>query len=213
MKDYTCYHISNKPEMFPTLQECMQPQEVNFHDGTNAGCFSRLVNTCVEKCSTETVVMMSDKVRPTISHLHMLLSLLDEGYAFVGLYRFAFFGFKKELFRRIGPLDEGYIPGGYEDDDYYIRIKEANLSMYLSHDVPYFMTKSTWYKDLILQQSYFRKKWGKQVLPDYKKAFRQFSEPSHNYNFGPTIDTNFLTWEHTKVIPIKIHKYLHVKIG
>jgi len=213
MMDYSCYHISNKPEIFPNLQECLNPEKINFHDGTNIGCFSRLVNTCVEKSPTEIVVMMSDKVKPNIDHLNKLLNLLEEGYAFVGLYRFAFFGFKKELFRRIGPLDEGFVPGGYEDDDYYFRLKEANLAMYLSHEVPYTITTSSWYNNLKIQQSYFTSKWGKQIIPHYKKAIRQFPENPHQYNFGLSTGANFLPWQYTQIIPPKIHKYLHIKIG
>ena len=210
MTNYTCYHISNKQEIFPILQECMRPQDIHFHDGSNMNSFSQLVNTCVEKSPTEIVVMMSDKVRPSMSNLNKLLELLEQGYAFVGLYRFAFFGFKKELFRRIGPMDERFIGGDYEDNDYYLRLKEANLAMYLSHEVNYLRGPSTWNNDYGKEQ--FIKKWGKQVI-HYKKAFRQFPEPIHNYNFGPSIDTEFLHWEYTKVIPTKYHKYLYIRLG
>jgi len=211
MKDYTCYHISNKPELFPILQECMKPESVHFHDGTNIESFSKLLNTCVEKCPTETVIMMSDKVRPNVDHLYKLLKLLEDGYAFVGMYRFAFFGFKKELFRQIGPMDEGFIGGSYEDDDYYFRLKEANLAAYLSHEVPYQGAKSGWKSEHAL--NYFIKKWRPKHFPDYKKVVRQFPENPHSYNFGTATGAKFLSWQYTQIIPPKIHKYLHIKIG
>jgi len=211
MNDYSCYHISNKPHIFPLMQEYMKPQDIFYHDGANMESFSKLVNTCVESSPTETIVMMSDKVRPNIDHLHKLLKLLEDGYAFVGLYRFAFFGFKKELFRRIGPMDEGYIGGEYEDDDYYFRLKEADLSLYLSHDVPYSIAPSGWNNSV--SRKYFLKKWGSQTIPHYKKAIRQFPENPHQYNFGLSTSDKFLSWQYTQIIPTKIHKYLHIKIG
>jgi GT2 family glycosyltransferase len=153
---------------------------------------------------------MSDKVRPNIDHLHKLLKLLNDGYAFVGLYRFAFFGFKKELFRQIGPMDEGYIGGEYEDDDFYLRLKEANLAMYLSHEVPYIHAPSGWNNSV--SRKYFLQKWGNQILPYYKKAIRQFPENLHQYNFGISTGDKFLSWQYTQIIPTKVHKYLHIKI-
>ena len=199
MKNYTCYHISNKPELFPILQECMKPESVDFHDGTNIGSFSKLVNTCVEKSPTEVVAMMSDKVRPNVDHLYKLLKLLEDGYAFVGLYRFAFFGFKKELFRQIGPMDERFIGGGHEDNDFCIRLKEANLGVYLSIEVPYNKSISGWNYDQSL--IHFENKWGDfNSFKNKAQVIRNLNEEIYNYNLGMKIDTSFLSWKESKFL-------------
>jgi len=70
-------------------------------------------------------------MRPIDENIQKTVKLIEEGYAFVGMYRFGFFGFKKELFRKIGPMDERYVGGCWEDDDFYIRLREANLSFSL----------------------------------------------------------------------------------
>jgi len=50
------------------------------------------VNHAIVSADNEIVIICNYKVRPTP----------NEGYGFVALFRFTFFGFKKELFRRIG---------------------------------------------------------------------------------------------------------------
>ena len=109
MKQYSIYLISNKPYVFNEIQAGLAPETLNFFDGSKIKNFSHLVNSCVSSSPTETVILMSDKVRPTPDHIHKTLELLDKGYAFVGLRLFRFFGFKKELLRRIGFFDERFI--------------------------------------------------------------------------------------------------------
>jgi GT2 family glycosyltransferase len=211
MNNYTSFIISNKPEIVPVIQLSISPEPVTLFDGTGCASFSRLVNSCAAKCNTEIVIMMSDKVLPRAEHVHKLLNLLNNGYGFVGLYRFAFFGFKKELFRKIGPMDERFVGGGFEDDDFYIRLKEANIAMYVTHDVPYNTALSSW--DQTRTQEIFINKWIPSVIPNTKlknsQVQRRLPENPHNYNFGLPVPTKFLSWEYTVATPSKARKYAH----
>jgi len=144
MTDYSCWLISNKPEVFSEIQIGLQPEVLNFFDGTGVKNFSTLVNTCVVQAPTETVILMSDKVRPNSMHVKKTLDLLSQGYAFVGLRLFRFFGFRKELFRQIGFFDERFTRTGYEDYDFVVRMIEHNLSFYTDEIVPWIDSPSQW---------------------------------------------------------------------
>lgn len=209
IKRHTCFLISNKPERYNEVIKNLNREKVIFFDGANAESFSKLVNTCVQSAETEIVILMSDKMRPTDENIQKTLNLIDEGYGFVGMYRFGFFGFKKELFRKIGPLDERFVGGCFEDDDFYIRLCEADIGMYLSHEVVYVKDKSSWnYK---LSKEHFYKKWNMDEKTN--KTYRKLEEVSHSYNFGPSISTSFLSWNHTKLFAKKIKKYERLEIG
>ncbi len=212
--DYKVYLISNKPHLYEEVTASLSPGTVEFFDGTNAGSFSRLVNMCVNSCPTEIIIMMSDKMRPVPDNIEKTLDLINQGYAFVGMYRFGFFGFKKELFRCIGMMDERYVGGGYEDDDIYIRLKEANLSLYLSHEVNYIAGSSSWIIEECRQ--HFTNKW-RNVIDEFNKTTgttkRCLSELTYEeYDLGPATNTEFLSWEHTQIHAKKCKKYLFLEI-
>lgn len=227
MNDYSCYLISNKPELFNQVTKNIINSKIEFFDGTGYTSFSQLVNACIKSSKTEINILMSDKVRPNDDNLQKTIKLINDGYAFVGLYRFGFFGFKKELFRKIGPLDERFIGGGYEDDDYYIRLKEANLSMYISHEMEYIKSKSAWSDDSnyiegktswsnLKSKTFFQDKWGdlkRHGILRRKMATRKMSEISSKYNYGNDNPTDFLSWDATKihVRKLKFLKSLIVK--
>lgn len=208
-KTYTCFLISNKPHLYSEVIKDLEIETINFYDGTNAKSFAELVNKCVASCETEIVILMSDKMRPTDTNILQTLTFINQGYAFVGLYRFGFFGFKKELFRKIGPLDERFVGGCYEDDDFYVRMCEANLAIYLSHDVAYVGSQSSW--NPIKSREHFYKKW--HMDEKTNKTYRKLKEVTHDYNFGPSVPTNFLSWNHTKLFAKKIKKYARLEIG
>ena len=211
--NYTSYIISNKPQVIDIIKESIAPEQVNFFDGSNAGSFSRLVNSCAAACPTEIVLMMSDKVLPKAEHVKTAINLLEKGYGFVGLYRFAFFAFKKELFRQIGPMDERFVGGGYEDDDFYIRLKEANIAMYVTEEIPYEKASSSW--DQSTTVNHFIAKWIPNLNPNVKlnhnEVSRRLLEAPHNYNFGKSIPVKFLDWSHTYAPPSKARKYTNTK--
>jgi hypothetical protein len=212
--NYSCYVISNKPHLFPQIQDCASPEKINYFDGTGYESFSKLVNVCVAEANTEIVIIMSDKVLPTQSDIIKVVSLVEQGYGLVGLYRFGFFGFKKQLMRQIGMMDERYVGGGYEDDDFYIRLHEANIAMYITEEVAYSKSRSSWNYDR--SRIHFLQKWIDTDNPQYNPAAkassefvkRKLSEESYHYDLGPAINTKFLTSNETIAQPRKSRKYI-----
>lgn len=208
LNNYSCFLISNKPDLYTQVVKKLKKEKVNFFDGTNVKSFARLVNSCVEQAKTEIVILMSDKMRPTDENIYKTLDLLQRGFGFVGLYRFGFFGFKKELFRKIGPLDERFVGGCFEDDDFYIRMCEANIAVYLSQEVEYLKNPSSW--DHSLSQKHFYEKWGIQKEIGY--VYRKLQESDLNYDFGPMVGSNFLQWRESKFLAKKIKKYESLRV-
>jgi hypothetical protein len=201
MNNYSCYLISNKPEFFEPISKSLSPEKLHYFNGANYSSFSKLVNDCVCDSNTETVIIMSDKVLPTAENVKKALELIDKGYAFVALFRFAFFAFNKELFRRIGPLDERFVGGGHEDDDFYIRLYEANLSMYITQEIFYEKKPSSW--NYSKSRQHFYNKWGESLDP----IERKIPEEKYNYDFGPSTNQDFLSWEHSYIVPTKAKRW------
>jgi predicted glycosyltransferase involved in capsule biosynthesis len=202
---YTIFVISNKPHLFSEIEKQLYPLNVSFFNGENYESFSKLVNTCVSQSTSEIVVLLSDKVLPLAADIEKLLGLIEQGYALVGLYRLACFGFKKELFRKIGPFDERFVGGGYEDDDFYIRLREANLSVFLSEEVKYSSSPSSW--DYSKSRPHFLEKWGDIKANGFMQ--RHLLEAPHCYNFGSNQYANFLPTSDSVVQPLLKHrKYL-----
>jgi hypothetical protein len=200
---YSCYVISNRPHMIPPILKSVYPENITHFDGSGATSFSKLVNSCIASSTSEIVIIMSDKVLPTSEHIQKTLNLLNEGFAFVSLYRFAFFGFKKELFRTIGLLDERYIGGGFEDDDFYLRMREANLSMYVTEEIQYERLRSSW--NIVDANQHFVKKWGDIKKNNYAK--RLIPEEQYTYNLGLPVPTTFKTWDQSMIKPVKVKKW------
>jgi len=111
--------------------------------GEDIESFSKLVNTCIQDCPNDIMIFCSHRVRPTQQDIGRLLELINKGFGYVGLYRFAFFGIHKKVISRIGYLDERFIWGGAEDDDFKIRLDNADIGYYEDHSVTYFQSKST----------------------------------------------------------------------
>lgn len=195
---YTCYLISNKPQYIEPISKSFYPEKFEYFNGEGFSSFSKLVNSCVAHCPTETVVIMSDKVLPTKENLDKTLKLIEEGYGLVGLYRLAFFGFKKELFRRIGMMDERFLGGWFEDDDIYTRLQEANISAYLTHEVAYDKRgKSSWHHPKEGRQHLINK-WGS-IPRASGTAKRSIPEEIYNYELGPSVPQDFKPWSESIV--------------
>lgn len=136
---------SNRPEMASETKKCLHEFDCIIHDGNGYSSFSKLINDCILKADKEIVIIANDKVRPSSSHIKKMIYLLNKGFGLVGLYRFGFFGFTKNLIRTIGFFDERFIGGGYEDADFGKRCLEANIAIYESPETPYINNlKSSW---------------------------------------------------------------------
>lgn len=74
---------------------------------------------------------------------------------------------KRVVLDKVGPLDEIYFPGNFEDDDYCLRIINAGYKLLLCRDTfvhhygsASFSADSSYYKVLKENQEKFEKKWG-----------------------------------------------------
>lgn len=206
--DYTIINISNQPHKFETIAKTLAPEKVHFYNGTGYVTFSKLVNDAVRTSLTETVIIMSDKVLPKPEHIKKVLDLLDQGFGFVSLQRFAFFGFRKELFRQIGFFDERYLGGGWEDYDWAIRLVEANIASYITEELHYYEGPSIW--DRQRAHKHWVCKWSFWQFPDNQpiKIVRNMPEPDYKYDLGPSTGEKFLpSVGNSHVTPCFIYPY------
>jgi GT2 family glycosyltransferase len=177
-------------------------------NGENYPSFSKLINECVAESSTEIIIICNDKARPMKQDIQKTLSLIDEGYGFVGLYSFGFFGFKKELMRRMGPLDERFIGGNYEDCDYLRRLNEADIACYITYEIPYLEGSSSWHREDAYK--HYLNKW-QDATPENLVCNRLLPEEHYDYDFGPSTGCSFLPWN--KSIVAGSEWFLDVKVN
>jgi len=125
--------------------------------------YSKMVNTAISDSKTDVVVLINDKVLPNSGELKKIISLLDAGFGYVGMYSIGFCGLSKSLIKKIGWLDERYLGGGYEDDDFILRLKLKDIAIYDSIESNYnYMSKpSKLSVDVPLSKSepHFINKW------------------------------------------------------
>lgn len=199
MSGYSITIAVREEEMVAPIIESLHPLTANILIGKGYDSFSRLVNTVILNSKEEIVIFCSHRVRPTPANIDFMLQKIEEGHGLVGLFRFAFFGFKKELIRRVGFFDETFIGGGYEDNDFVIRLKEANISYYEDECVTYIPGTSTW--NYAMTEKVFKSKWD----ISSKHIIRCKDEAIYNYDLGintklKDIETKnlFLPWDMSK---------------
>lgn len=163
-------------------------------NGDDIKSYAWMINQCLSQCKDEDVaVICSDRCRPEQEDLDKLLSLINQGYGVVGLYRFGFYGIHMDVVRRIGPLDERYILGTYEDADYLRRVKEANIAYYESEEVTYCYFPSFFDTHNTLKAiEHFKNKWNHDT--ETETCTRLLLEENYNYDFGNDSGKIFLPW-------------------
>ena len=99
--------------------------------------FSEMINDSITSSPTEVVIWMNDRITPKPQDVIHIVELLENGFAAACKYSAAFLGSTKELYRQIGWWDERFYGGGWEDDDFVIRLRLANLAYYESQESEY----------------------------------------------------------------------------
>jgi len=172
------------------------PLSSKFFIGKNYESFSKLVNHAIVSAENEIVIICSYKVRPTPDDISRMLNYINDGYGFVALFRFAFFGCKKELFRRVGFMDERFIGGQYEDDDFYRRLVLHNISHIEEESVEYIKKPSLW--DDSITKKIFYEKWRHTnnkihiyELDASKTIYKLLPEENYDYDIGES-DKNII---------------------
>jgi len=153
--DYTIFLGSIRQDQVEIIRQTIP--DVVHYDGHHIPSFSYLVNKCIRACPTEIFIFISDKVRPTQEQITNMVKLIKSGYAFVAMYSFACFGFKKDFIRTIGFFSEAYVGGGHEDHDIINLIVQHKLPFYHTLEMEYIKKDTTWsYK---LSKSIYYEKW------------------------------------------------------
>ena len=206
---FTVIIPSSRPPMAMETIEYLNSIDIKWalKDGTGYPSFAQLINHCIVASSTEITLICNDKARPRIVDFEKTISLINEGYGFVGLFYFGFFGFKKELYRKIGPLDERFVGGNYEDCDFLRRSNEANIAWYGSNEAPYLEGPSSWMKGPSTQ--HFFNKW-QDATPDNPVCVRLLLDEKYDYDLGPETNDEFLPW--SRSIIVGSEDFVNVKI-
>ena len=138
--------IMNSDMIEPVIQN-LKRTKYQAYIGNNVKSFSELANNCIKECTTEIFLFCSHRVSPTDDDIDRLISLLNAGYGYVGFYRMACFGINKDIINKIGYFDENFLKGGFEDDEYRIRLQCKNIAFYEDHSVIYRASASLWTTD------------------------------------------------------------------
>lgn len=198
--DFEIIIPSHRPQLSHAAQLCLYGFNSRVFDGTGYPSFSKLVNDCIVSSSYDTIIICNDKARPTASVIEKIIAMLDEGWGLVAPYRFGFFGFKKDLIRKIGFFDERYIGGGYEDNDMILRLKEANISYYENEEIEYIYLPTSWnYEKSNAAPNHYVTKWN--LESDIYT--RRLSEEDYGYDIGPFKNENFLPFEKSVLLPVR----------
>jgi hypothetical protein len=96
--------------------------------------FSQMINETIDDTESEFMIFINPKTIISTSDIDFIIDKLCSGYCFTSLFGFAFFGMTKELVRNIGMLDESFLAGEYEDNDYLIRMKLFDKMIYWGQD-------------------------------------------------------------------------------
>ena len=96
--------------------------------------FSQMINETIDDTESEFMIFINPKTIISTEDINFIIEKLCSGYCFASLFGFAFFGMTKELVRKIGMLDESFLAGEYEDNDYLIRMKLFGKMVYWGQD-------------------------------------------------------------------------------
>ena len=123
--------------------------------------FSQIINESVFCMhDSEFIFWIHPRVNTTFEIIENLLVLLCSGYAFVSEVNFGLFGCSKQLFRKIGLMDERFIGGECEDLDWFFRLKMNNISFFERGNESICLPRvSSWGIFRGLSHTQFEEKW------------------------------------------------------
>lgn len=165
--------ISNRPLMAKKAAKSLKICRTSFLDGSDFESFSELANAAVQSVDSRFVVVLGDKCYPTDSDIFAAVRLLERGFGLVSLFRFGCFVVDKAVFTYLGGFDEKFFGGQYEDQDFLLRLWEADIACWETEGIPYFALPSSW--DSSYTRGYFEKKW-KVGNPPIRSLARDISE-------------------------------------
>ena len=122
--------------------------------------FSQMINEAIDDTDCEFMIFINPKTIATAQDLNFIIDRLSSGYCFASLFGFAFCGFSKQLVREIGMLDESFVAGEYEDNDFLLRMRILGKAIWWGQD----WSKYEYYKSKCppargSSLAFFWKKW------------------------------------------------------
>ena len=210
-----CLHCGCSREIVNKQMELLSPlnekyklhwnNRIDRHPGSYDS-YSELINDCVATSTTEYIILINDRTTPHVEDALHILELLESGFACATKYSVGFMGFSKELIREIGWWDERYYGGGYEDDDFVLKLRLHNLAYYESLEGTYDMS---WKSPLqpedgracIKSEPHFKSKWIasdnsiNRVIPEehYEKYDGKLGDNRSD------ISSNWKKWDQSKI--------------
>ena len=197
---------SNRPSIAIECKATMPfIEDVMIIDSNSFSSLSKLVNLSMQKSPTEIVIFCNDICRPHMIHFDKILNLVHRGFGVSSLHAFDFFGFKKEIIRKVGFFDERYLGNKYLNYDYNLRLKEADIAFYQSEEIPCINLPSIW-KDEKGDKEYFEKKWectypvtgANRKFPETSR--RRMKEEDYQYDLDFDKDAVFLKFSNSIIV-------------
>jgi hypothetical protein len=186
---YSIIIPSHNPTLAQQAKNCLWGLEATIFDGRGYPSYAKLINDCILSAKEEIVIIINHKVRAHPLDVYKMLHLISKGYGLVCMRNFFFYGFKKDLIRKVGFFDERFIGGGCEDSDLIRRLIENKIGWYDSVETALVIMPSSW--DQTKAYEFFHKKWKdlalERLLPDEK----------YEYDLGLYQGSIFLGLEHT----------------
>jgi len=207
-----CLHCGCSTEVVNNQMNALKPLEEKYKIFWNNridrhpeiyNSYSELINDSVNTSPTEFVILINDRTKPKVEEVEHMIELLENGYAAVTKYSVGFMGFSKQLLRKIGFWDQRFYGGGYEDDDFVLRLKLAKLAYYESVESEY---DQSWKSQLFPQDGkecsksypWFMAKWN--VTGD--AITRVVLEENYIYNLGESnleIENSWKDWSNSQI--------------
>ena len=164
--------------------------------------FSQLVNEAIISTESEFMIFINPKSELKDGYIDQIITDLCSGLCWVGKQSFGVWGTTKELYRHIGLMDENFIGGEYEDDDFALRLKMFGKAIRWDFDSEMYMyTDSPLGKFRGSSRTYYGAKWRQieqdvyvfnYLLPPVKKL------PKMLQMNKPDISQSWLDWEYSK---------------
>lgn len=146
--------------------------DISFHP-TNLGCPASWNYHFKQYPYADFFIKADDDDQFSPGDLEDIVKLIENGAGFV-MFKTGYtcFGITKDTLKRVGLFDENYFPCNYEDDDYNIRLKLANVNeVIINREIKHISSGTSrnlknpkeehgkMAEYIIQTEDYFRKKW------------------------------------------------------
>lgn len=192
--------------------------------------FSQMVNDAIDDTDSEFMIFCNPKTNFESNDIETILDKLSNGYCLATVVSFGLFGFSKELIRHIGMMDERFINGEWEDNDFAIRLNHFGKAVYWMYDYDKYATMRTKAPNLTyITQSIFHDKYNvtdneifiDKSLFNHKKISKRhrISKPyiyeswlDHNHSVTDCYIEDFLFKKTHIIEPLIVEKNISLKL-